>query len=277
MAGIVEIFGAPGVGKTTICHTIERKWKKSSNWFPANQIFPPFKKDNLLRHIKYRILHKVVKENAINHPLVMEAEKKFVSNHPRLMECYWKNIAKQPSRLITVDIRFEKAKFLQRRIQKVQFILDYEASQFCLVDEGIVHMLPGALGDNISEMVDETEVASILELCPLPLAIVHIDTNTKEIAQRLSKRSKIIPMHQNLSLPELEAVTQLSQERRNSITKILEKIGVPVLKIDSGLTTVQNADKIIAFLTDELPHMLEKVQPNFTMDPGIRLARRVSD
>jgi deoxyadenosine/deoxycytidine kinase len=259
MAGIIEVFGSPGVGKTTICKAVDARWKNSSNWIPANQVFPPLKSNHLLSRIKYKLLDSVIQSSGIDTSKIKAAEKKFVANHPQLIDAYWKNIFFSVNRNTKgQDIRFDKVKSLQNRIQKIQFITDFQTEKLCLVDEGIVHMIPGAIYKQDSIDAKESEIIDVLQLCPLPLAIINIDTDTKEIAHRLSRRNKVIPMHQNLSKSELESITQLSKDRKRIITDILERIGIPILRIDSGLNTKQNAEQIISFISDELPNKLNK-------------------
>lgn len=274
MAGIIEIFGPPGVGKTTICKAVEARWKNSSNWIPANQIFPPLNSNHLLSRIKYKLLDSVIQSSGIDKSKIKAAEKKFVANHPKLIDAYWKNICfSVNTNTKGPDIRFDKVKFLQNRIQKIQFITDYQTEKLCLVDEGIVHMIPGAIYKQDSTDAKETEIIDILQLCPLPLAIINIDTDTKEIAHRLSRRNKVIPMHQNLSKSELEAITQLSKDRRRIIIDILGRIGVPILRVDSGLNTQQNAEKIISYISDELPNKLNQEVNNLNFEklPSVKI------
>ncbi|MEO6218806.1 MAG: hypothetical protein ABIO81_00155, partial [Ginsengibacter sp.] len=76
-------------------------------------------------------------------------------------------------------------------------------------------------------------------------------------------------MHKNLTLSELESITELSRERRKIITKILEEAGMPMLKIDSGTNSADNALKIISFLNNEFLKTNIILKNNFNLSPTL--------
>ncbi len=268
MAKIVELFGPPGAGKTTISDEVEAKWDKKFSWIPASKLYPPLRKTPLDPIVKYDFINWLLKKSNIDYTAIHNAEKSFIAAHPKLMDAYWKNICyNQKCGANGIDIRFEKASFLKKRIQKVQFLNDNSHNKVCLVDEGIVHMIPGAIYKSETLAEEQSEISFIIKMCPLPGAIIHIDTDTKEIANRLYQRNKVNPMHRNLNLNELELITELSRERRKIIIKILEDMGMPMLKIDSAMNTSENADKIIAFLNSDIVKNDWTVGNNRESDP----------
>jgi deoxyadenosine/deoxycytidine kinase len=268
MAKIVELFGPPGVGKTTIANEIDAKWEKTFPWIPARRIYPPLKKGALSPLVKYDLFNRLLNKGNIDYSRMRDAEKNFIAANPKLMDAYWKNICySQHGSVNGIDIRFEKSSFLEQRIQKVQFLNESKTNKICLIDEGIVHMIPGAIYKSKDLAEEQNEIYLIIKMCPLPIAIINIDTDTKEIANRLFQRGKVNPMHRNLNLDELELVTELSRERRKIIIKILGDMGMPMLEIDSSMNSSENADKIIAFLNSDLVNKAKPLENNLGRDP----------
>ncbi|MEO6220888.1 MAG: hypothetical protein ABIO81_10700 [Ginsengibacter sp.] len=270
MAKIVELFGPPGVGKTTICKEVEAKWESEYKWIPASNLFPPQKKTAISPKINIAFINKLLRQSNIDYDAIHEVERNFIASHPKLMDAFWKNICYNQKRGFNgIDIRFEKSNFLRKRIQKIQFVSENKTSKICLVDEGITQMIPGAIYKSKNSAEEQKEIYSIIGMCPLPVAIINIDTDTKEIANRLYQRNKVNPMHKNLTLSELESITELSRERRKIITKILEEAGMPMLKIDSRMNSADNALKIISFLNNEFLKTNIVLKNNFNLSPTL--------
>ena len=262
MAKIVEFFGPPGVGKSTIFREIELRWKKDLTWITSKHWSLATRQKN--KYYRFNFLKRFIKNYDIDSIKLNEAGNRFIAQYPEFIDACWQNIVyKHKESLNKLDIRFQKVLYLQKQIQKIQMLGENNCDKVCLLDEGVVHLIPNALykSSNLSE--EHEEIRSLINVMPLPEAIVSIDTDAKEIAQRLYTRSKIISMYKNLDISELEILSEIDRERRSIILNILENQGMPILKIDSSLDSATNAKKVISFMDNKFINLNKEVKHDF--------------
>ena len=262
MAKIVEFFGPPGVGKSTIFKEIELRRKKNFKWITSKYWSQATFEKN--KYFSFNFYKGLITKNNIDTLKLKDAGNRFIVQYPEFMDACWQNIIhKHRVSHNKLDIRFQKAIHLQTEIQKIQMLRENDVDKICLLDEGVVHLIPNALYKSSNLLEEYEEIRLLINIIPLPEAVISIDTDAKEIAQRLSKRSKVISMYKNLDISELEILSEIDRERRSIIIDILENHGTPILKIDSSLDIATNAEKIISFMDDKLINLNKEVKHDF--------------
>jgi len=275
MGKIIELCGSPGVGKSSIFYELEKRRNKKYKWTTASNTNPygdksryDFVKSILIKVKKgknqvdsraknlesfydfARFIYREIKKgrNFVDIDAMKEAGDRFVALHPKYIEACWGNIfARQTKSLNGLDLRFEKAEFIYRIIKKNQILREKITDQFIVIDEGFINMIDRGLYKSTSSIDEEEEIYSLLEIMPLPDALVYIETDLKENAKRLISREEIRDMHKGFSFSELMDFTQVCRQRILTSIKYLENKGTPVLYIDSTNSIKENADKIIEF------------------------------
>ena len=247
MAKIVEFFGPPGVGKSTIFKEIGLRRKKIFKWITSKYWDPATFQQN--KYFSFNFYKRLIRKDNADSIKLRDAGNRFIVQYPEFMDACWQNIIhKHKVSHNKLDIRFQKAIHLQTQIQKIQMSRENDVDKVCLLDEGVVHLIPNALYKSSNLLEEYEEIRLLINIIPLPEAIVSIDTDAKEIAQRLFKRTKVISMYKNLDISELEMLSEIDRERRSIILNIFENHGMPILKIDSGLDIATNAEKVISFM-----------------------------
>lgn len=163
-----------------------------------------------------------------------------------------------------MDLRFEKAEFIYRIIKKIQILRDKNTDQLTIIDEGFINMIDRGLYKSETPMDEKEEIYKLLEMMPLPDALVYIETDLNENAKRLLSREETRDMHKGLTVNELMDFTQTCRVRILTSIKYLENKGIPVLYINSSNSIKKNADKIIEF-TENLE--ISAAQVNFQREP----------
>jgi len=275
MAKIVELCGSPGVGKSSIFYELEKRRKNNYKWTTASNINPYGKKSfydfvkSIFLKVKngqnqgdlsaknldslydfVRFIYREIKKgrNFVDLEAMKEAGERFVAQNPKYIKACWGNIfARQTKSYNGLDLRFEKAKFIYKIIKKNQVLKERKANQVIIIDEGFINMIDRGLYKSITPEAEKQEIYDLLEVMPLPEALVYIETDLNENAKRLFSREEIRDMHKGLSLSELIDFTKTCRERILTAIKYLENKGIPVLYIDSTNPIRENADKIIEF------------------------------
>lgn len=245
MARIVELVGSPGVGKTTLYREMEYRWNKKRNWVPGEYLYPKEKSGsespgtfilNVFRQITGR-------KQKVDTSAMKEAGERFVTLYPEYMDECWNNInCSQKKNLNGLDLRFQKISYLYRLTQKIQTLTEINSDKIAMVDEGLIHFLTSKL------YYKEEEIENLLQIMPLPDAVISIETDLQENTKRLMQRKKVIPMHKLLIGSELEKITHIDHYKRVIVNRILETMDIPFLKIDSTHKIAGNVDKIMNFV-----------------------------
>ena len=249
MAKIVEFYGSPGVGKSTIYDELKGKWKKDYNWIPSHHLYTKNK-------IKFESLSKfllsvarIIKNGNMDDVAMKEAGDRFVAQYPEFIDAFWNNIIfKQKKSYNGLDLRFERAKYFYSTIQKIQFLREINSKKIALVDEGLIHRISRGSYKSENLIEEINEIKHLLQIMPLPDALVYVETGVEENAKRLDNRKKVISMHKLLSISELENIIHETKERMENVTKILENKGIQILRVDAKLHIGTNVTKIKSFI-----------------------------
>lgn len=247
MAKIVEMCGAPGVGKSTIFKEIENRKGENRKWATATNLNPFIRKS--LPYFVEKVVRAINNRKSYNDSVALkDAGDRFVTQFPEYINACWSNIFYRQNRSFNgLDVRFEKAAFLNRIIQKIQVIRESKSDKIIIIDEGLINLIDRGLHKSANSVGEREEIQNLLELMPLPDALVYIEADIKENAHRLLHREKVRDMHKKLSEKELINCTLECKERLFTTIKILEGKGMPVLYLDSKNAVDFNANKIVEF------------------------------
>ncbi len=249
MARIVEFIGSPGVGKTTIYKELEANWKKSYNWMPSQYFYP----EKILVNDGMPILNFVRqfkdRKRKIDSKAMVEAGQRFVESYSEYVDVCWSNIYCMRTKSINgTDLRFQKITYLHQLIQKIQTLREQKSDKIAIADEGLLHIIPSILYRRETLMKDQEEIEKLLQIMPLPDAVVSIKTDIEENLKRLMQRRKVIPMHKSLMDEQLENFTRTDHQQRTIINNVLQRKDIPFLNIDSTDKIADNVSKIISFV-----------------------------
>lgn len=250
MAKIVELVGAPGVGKTTLYKEIEACWNKNYNWMPSQYFYPkkkitPANSGSLIINILRRIRDR---DGKIDMRLMEEAGARFVELYPKYIDACWNNIScMQKKNLNGLDLRFQKVSYFYKLFQKIQTLREQNISKIAIVDEGLIHILASILCQRENLKEEKEEIDRLLQTMPLPEGIVSIETDVEENLKRLMQRKKVIPMHKSLHNGQLKNITRLDHNKRAIVNSIIESRNLPLLRINSADEIAINVSKIISF------------------------------
>lgn len=275
MGKIIELCGSPGVGKSSIFYELEKKRNKKNYWTTASNYNPYGEKSfydfivSIFKKTKTgitqfytkpntwdslydftRFIYREIKKgkNFVDLNGMKEAGDRFVAQNPKYIEACWGNIfVRQTKSLNDLDLRFEKAEFIYRIIKKIQILKEKNTNQLTIIDEGFINMIDRGLYKSLTPTDEKEEIYNLLEIMPLPDALVYIEIDINENAKRLLSREEMRDMHKGLSMNELKEVTQICRDRILTSIQYLEKKGTPVLYIDSSNPVKESADKIIEF------------------------------
>src|SRR5687768_6866386 len=112
MAKILEFYGSPGAGKSTIYEELKDKWKKEFNWIPSHHLFPKNKiKFESLRNF-LSTLSRLIKNGNVDEVALKEAGDRFVVQYPDFIDAFWNNILlNQMKGYNGLDLRFEAVRY----------------------------------------------------------------------------------------------------------------------------------------------------------------------
>lgn len=253
MARIIELSGSAGAGKSTTYREMAAKWKNEFGWIPAHKLLPQQRITDARNFNEFviNIAKIIIKgDGAIDTNLMLEAGKRFVAQYPEFMNVCWRNIyMKQRSSLNGLDHRFDKTSYLLKLLQRVQILKEKHNNKIALLDEGSIKMIDVLSNTCIGVKQEMEEIIHVMEVLPLPDALIYIETDASENAIRLMKRGGYVAkVHRLLNLSQLEKITRESQERKAFVNEILRKKRVPILDIDSKVDVKTNVHKTLEFL-----------------------------
>lgn len=250
MAKIVELVGPPGVGKTTLYKELETYWEKSYNWMPSQYFYP---KKQLVAETSGTFILSVLqrikdKSGKVDLAAMEEAGGRFVELYPEYIDACWNNINCICKRATNEpDLRLQKVSYLFKIIKKIQIVREQNSTKIAIVDEGLVHMIPSILYKKESIVKEKEEIEKLLQLMPLPDAVISIETDVHENISRLMQRNKVIPMHRYLNLDQLENITLCDYRRRTMVNDCIKNREIPFLYINSSEDIEENVSKIMSF------------------------------
>lgn len=251
MARIIELCGVAGVGKTTIFKEMISRWDHHSDWIPGHFLFPQQKlRFDTLSKLLLSVERKfTTSEGNIDERIMKPYGDRFLANYPEYIDACWHNIFSiNHKKGNGPDLRFDKSKYLYHTLQKFQFLSESKTSKATILDEGLIHRLANGLYRQEDPDEEKKEIYNLVQLMPLPDALIYVETDVAEIAKRLYKRKKVIISHKSLNLAALENTSRLSLERMVIVLQNLEKRKVPLLCVDAENDIVTNSNIIISFI-----------------------------
>ncbi len=253
MARIIELSGSPGVGKSTLYKELIKRWNRKGNWIPAHFLYP--REKSVLKNVMRisRFLIKKIKNETLTdlHAMEKSGDRFLQQNRKMVDTCFANILFRQQESLERMDRRFGRTTFLNKILQKVQTVREYETNKFAIVDEGLLYCIPNWI-PNIYEKEDllseEEEINKLIRLMPLPEAMVYIDIDVEENIRRLVNRRKLIPTHYGLTLQRIEDLTRESHRVHAIINKQLALNGLTILHLDAKKEISTNVNDIIHFI-----------------------------
>lgn len=247
MAKMIELCGAPGVGKSTIYNTLASRWNNTHEWIPADHLYPYVNSNyswviNLLKVYLKKDFRKADIQALRN------AGSRFIYQYPEYIEACMNNIfSNEKESFNGTDQRLEKASYIYGLIKKIQICRESSCDRIAVLEEGLINGMRNALYkcDNVTDQKDE--IVHLLNIMPLPDALVYIETDLNENLNRLVSRKRIIPSFETLNRDQLLPIIQRFRIIWKTATNLLEDKGIPVLYIDSADSVSINASKIMSF------------------------------
>jgi thymidylate kinase len=254
MAKIVELIGPPGVGKSTLYSALIAKWQKGFDWIPDRHLVSSCTRQKL-NYNSPKEFALTLLTNVYGKPdkkVLKEAGQRFVDRFPEFMDFLWEYIhsEKRVHKNSKKDLRFETAMLFYDKIQKTQIMLESDSKKIVLHDAGIINWIVPIIHDTYRMDEEKDLLYKFIETMYLPYAMIYVLCDTKENVKRLSTRKRKLRMHSGLDINELERSALNEQEKRASFYKILESLGIPILKIDSSKNIEDNVSQITAFLNN---------------------------
>jgi hypothetical protein len=249
MAKIIELCGVPGVGKSFVYANLVKNGKSKTNWAPADHLYPRKKIEFSSPRNFVRSLVKQVNGN-LDADMLKEAGIRFVSKYPEYMNESWEAIQrKHICGKDLPDVRFKEALRLKRSTEFIQYLMENQIARYAIVDiGGLVQRLDFTWVASRSIADDKNEAERLLDLMPLPQAVVYFFADRDTVVKRLSARKRKIAIHKNLSRQELESLCGKYEERWAFVCEMLTQRNVPVLKIDSHTEVEISTDRIDRFV-----------------------------
>lgn len=250
MSKIVELCGGPGVGKSTIYKHLSKHWRKTDNWIPAEYLFPYVKTNYkpLLNFIK-RVSETDFRKEDVRS--MRNAGSRFISKHPEYIEaCINKILVIDKKNLNGSDQRFEKAGYMYSLIKKVQICRESSCRETVIIEEGLISAIRNAIPKTEDTAAEKKELLHLLNVMPLPDALVYVETDLDENVKRLFSRKKIIPSFEGIDRDELIEIIRQFRITWKIAISLLESKNIPVLHLDSNDSPATNALKIKSFVTN---------------------------
>jgi len=247
MARIMEFCGSPGVGKSTIYDALISKWSNTDNWIPADYLYPYIKSNYRWVYDFLRMFAKRDLRQADIRAL-RYAGSRFISQYPEYIEAYINGILLNEKESFNgTDQRLEKVSYIYDLIKKIQVCRESSCDKIVILQEGLVNGIWNALHKNESVANQKEEIIFLLNVMPLPDALIYVETDLNENIKRLDSRVKLIPSFETLDRDQLLTIIQRFRIIWKTAIDLLEDRGMPVLHIDSSDPVSINASKVMSF------------------------------
>jgi hypothetical protein len=245
MSKILEICGSPGSGKTTTYNALQSLWKKDFNWSPTEYPRKNINYKNLIKIISS--LRQQIKREK-DFVALDQAGERFVAQFPDYMDQFWNsNFFKASPDYKGVDLRFRNINVYWSTLRKIQYLRESKKETLFVACEGLIQRIGNGWYKNRNLEQHKNETLTLLNLMPLPEAVVYLEVDIKENVSRIKTRKKMLPAHKILSEKELEEVTHNNHLMWQYICDVLTNKNIPLLKLNSGNDVYQNAKKISEF------------------------------
>lgn len=222
---IVEIIGAPGVGKSSILNSLRKRQKKNSLWVLDQDLLPRLTMVQRLTRVSRRWF-------GLPFPnLLASADRRFVEQNQQFVCHLWEAVnTARPTGGGDLDLRFRKVSMLYSKFAKVQILRESSQDRTVLIDEGLCKHL-GFLGDR--RVNDATLQALILDPV-MPGCFLWVDAPGEVIADRVLHRRKVATVHRGLSRAKIVEYSKGSRAGWRRFSLLLQEFGKQVHRIDAS-------------------------------------------
>lgn len=244
-AGIIEIIGPPGVGKTTLYDALCLQWKPSCFWTHQDAVLTPTPSFADFRNwIEYKIRKTFKRKWSKTVP--NEFGLRFAQLHPVLADFCWQRLSVENfDAKAGTEMRFRSAFLLYSDFCRYQAISEKESFTPCILNEGLLQksFLIQSDARIMSDLLNR-----YLMLVPLPSAVIYIDADKELIVERLMNRKKIIAIHRGKTRDELlEDIVHWQHQCRLTVAWMLDH-HVPVYTFDGAKSVRENVFTISRIL-----------------------------
>jgi hypothetical protein len=240
----VELFGAPGVGKTVVYGRLCAGHRADSHWVPENEVLtrlrpPPGTTSHLAKWLVNRVARRP------QGYLMGPARDQFVAGHRSFVSLCWSLVDEHrghPS--YPVDTRFGAAFHFWNCFARVGNLLACEDRRHAIVDEGLLQRLVSLW----SPGMDEKRAADYVALMPAIAAAVVFVADESIVLARVRGRARMSGNHLGMDDARLGQFTREAVLFSSEIKRLLEQRGVPVCTIDASGDAASQAIKLAGFL-----------------------------
>ncbi len=232
MSEIIEIIGAPGVGKTTIYKALEKRWKKKDPWAPQVEFMPRLQTSKTANPGYWlNSIRRLLGKTFIDQKQIISSAYTFLQRNTAFSSVCWDLIHKNRTKdHLGVDNRFRSAYHVYKVMGTYQAIIDSPNKRICVTDELLTHRIIQLT----EETINQDEIREFVSAMPLPKGIICIDTPVDLLTKRSTGRKRNIIRHQGRSSSELMQLASLDRAKLLFVCKELEQRGVPVLYVDAS-------------------------------------------
>jgi adenylate kinase family enzyme len=246
---VIEIIGPPGVGKSTIYHSLCRKWENGSQWVYPEVLLtnkpPLFPVRKWMIYRMRLLLHKkLVKTIPVDYGL------RFDEQQQQLAKFCWQHLS-DASFYGDRDTnkRFRSAYFLFSAFCLYQAIIEKATETPCIIEEGLLQKSFFIRDNEADDQLSKSLLNEYLELVPLPYAIIYIDTpDTNEVVKRLRGRSKVIASHFGKNDEALRRDIEQWRHVQDNILERMKTAGVSIIRINGMQPVKENVTEILKML-----------------------------
>jgi deoxyadenosine/deoxycytidine kinase len=246
MAKIIEMIGAPGVGKTTLINALEKKWSKDKKWIPQNKyvvnqnITPFFSVQNLLYY--YRLL---LNKGGIDSNLIDWNGYEFAKNNPEFLDLCWTLLSQnKKSDYKNVDDRFRNAKYLFTVFGKYQFLSNLNDERVFVNDEFLLHRMTQIT----RPLLNEKEIRDFVRFVPKPNGLIVFNAPVNIILDRIQTRNRKIVKFHGLSDNEISTIVSDEVKKINTMVCMLKELKVSILEVDTTNQINHNVELLMDFI-----------------------------
>lgn len=256
---IIELFGLPGSGKTTLKKKLLKHLKKSKIKAYSYEDFLPVayrrsfgNTGSIFKIVPVEFLFKF-KINYIlgmNHKIELESLEKYMYSHKEFIKNYYELISTSG---FTYDKRAHR--YIVKMISQFAVFENYSKDNECFViDEGFVHRLHTLFGYQIRSEFDKNLMNKYMKAIPVPDLAIKIEANIETCKKRIGLRGLPKRMHR-MSENEINLFFERNNLLFDYISEVIKVENINYYEIENeGLNkreTNSQLDKIIdAFINN---------------------------
>lgn len=235
----IELIGPPGVGKTTLLHTLVNSRKPEKSWRTYEEAICNIIDTlswNQLDSPKSKFLYLLYKANFTDYKKLGISNTTIKALIPQIAEVIQKKyeylLEAQLQAIQTLSLQISpinKCSFIHWHLKALQklFVLDsFGSTQTVLLDEGPVKTHYGLNQVNLNNISNDT----------LPNAIIYCTLGISKNIERIQNRSvttgKKSTIHNNLNNEHLETLVNYTHQIAASNFTFIKTIGIPTFEVD---------------------------------------------